>query len=377
MRRFSIILFSTLVTCIAHAQDLFTNSSLVVIEEGVPFTIMGNASNGGMILNEGALRLSGDWANSGDYSSVSGTFLLNGLNQSFDPGNSSYSNLEVDNATTTLQSDLNISGELNLTVGLIAAENDSRVLILEGGSITGGSQGSYIGGQLFTFNQGDFLFPIGTAEEYLPIELAGIEMEDSIGVQAFSGEINAEISRELDSFSPNRFWQILDNSGFSASGITLPVIDESFIESDDQAIIAFTESLDNPLGVMGVPSLSGSLISGSITSTANIRSGYYVLADQSLGGPPITVINVVTSLQDGKHDFLRIENIEFYENNLVEIFDRQGVKVFEMSGYNNIDKVFRGSANVGGRGVLTTGSYYYTVKLTGSKREAGFVYVKN
>ncbi|MEO1254816.1 MAG: gliding motility-associated C-terminal domain-containing protein, partial [Bacteroidota bacterium] len=153
--------------------------------------------------------------------------------------------------------------------------------------------------------------------------------------------------------------------------------EETFIKSSNTATIAFSEDLQESLQSIGMSSLSGSLMSGTISAVGSIRSGYYVIGEMITSNPPITVINLVTSLQDGKHDFLRIENIEFYENNLVEIFDRQGVKVFEMNGYDNQDRVFKGNANVGSRGILETGSYYYAIRLSGNNRKTGFVYVKN
>lgn len=379
MKRFSILLW--ILSCSAfelQAQNLFTNkNSLVVINPDVPFVVEGSISNSGLILNEGALRLSGDWSNSGDYSSVSGTFTLSGANQIFEPGSSSYNHLSVNSTGIVITSDLLISNSLELVNGIISLTSDTKILLLDGASIVGGDENAYIDGVLFTTSNGDYTFPIGTETEYLPVTISNIQTTDSVGVQAFSSPLDATISQELDAYSPSRYWEVIGSAPFTANGISLPLMNDTFIESDDQAVIAFASIDENVLSALGVASVDGTLESGIISTTANIISGYYVLADQSIIGPPIKVINVVTTLQDGKHDFLRIENIEFYESNLVEIFDRQGVKVFEMAGYNNTDRVFTGSANIGSRGVLQTGSYYYTVKLTSSKREAGFVYIKN
>lgn len=379
MKRFSIILLLILMDLAAlNAQNLLTNdNSLVAIDANVPFTIQGSVMNSGTILNEGALRLLGDWDNSGDYNSVSGTFSLLGENQIFTPGDSEYAHLAINSTGVAVTSGLVITKSLELINGIVSLTSDATLLLNNEASITGGNSSSYIDGALFISPRESFNFPVGSETEYLPVTLSSIESEDSIGVQAFGSEIESTISSELDSFSPNRHWVLMGNDGFSVESISLPIKNETFIETEDEAVVAFTADLNDPLKIMGVPLVSGNLSEGIITSSGRIIAGYYVLADQSVGGPPITVINVVTSLQDGKHDFLRIENIEFYENNLVEIYDRQGVKVFKMTGYNNQDRVFRGKANVGSRGMLETGSYYFTIQLTGSKREAGFVYVKN
>jgi hypothetical protein len=48
----------------------------------------------------------------------------------------------------------------------------------------------------------------------------------------------------------------------------------------------------------------------------------------------------------------------------VQIFNRWGAVVYEVSGYNNKDKAFTGAANSGlsiGQGILPSGTYYYLV----------------
>lgn len=377
MKRLNLYLLLSMPVFALYAQDLFTNdNSTVVINAGVPFVVVGSASNNGLIINEGDLRLSGDWSNSGDYSSVSGTFTLNGNNQLFDPGVSSYSQLTINSSGIVITSDLNINNSLNLEQGIVSVVSGSKILLTDNASVSG-STSSYIDGALFTTTSGDFTFPVGTEFEYLPVTLTNIQSNDSVGVMAYNSQFEATLPAELDAYSQNRYWEVIGSESFTATKLTLPLNNETFIENIDEAVIAFSTEVQEILSITGVASIDGDMTAGTISTEASIRPGYYLIAEQSMADPPITVINVVTSLQDGKHDFLRIENIEFYEDNLVEIFDRQGVKIFEMKGYNNTDRVFRGAANKGSRGTLQTGNYYYTIKLTSSKRESGFVYVKN
>ena len=378
MKQLKTYILLSFIAFTTYGQQLLTNDDATIsITNGVSMTIQGNTSNEGTISNEGAMRLHGDWTNSGSYQSVSGTFSLVGESQIIDPGSSNYVNVRVANNGTAIISDLNVSESFELNSGIVSFMPSTYLFIAENTDIIGGSETSYIDGAMFISGSGDQFFPIGTSSEYLPITLSEVQSSDSVGIQAFSEPLAISNTTNLDAFSQSRYWRILDNANFSANNIVLPLSNETFIESSDEAVIAFASDLDMSLESIGLASISGSLQSGSISAAGMIRSGYYVLADAGLENPPITVINLVTSLQDGKHDFLRIENIEFYENNLVEIFDRSGVKVFEMRGYDNQDKVFRGSSNVGSRGELATGSYYFTIQLTGSKRESGFIYVKN
>lgn len=376
-KKYYLLLACLSVMMSTYAQRLFTNNnSLVAINTDVPVTIQGDVTNSGVILNEGALRLYGDWTNSGEYSSVSGTFSLLGMDPSFEPGTWTYNNLSI-NTTNTLNvnSDLMISGVFELNSGIVNIPESSFIHFDENTTLVE-TGASYIVGTVYSSQQGDVVFPVGTSAGYLPLILEGVQSTEAIGVQVSESGLTSMPGEGIDALSPNRFWQILENSSFIATGMSLPVLNETFIEDSEDVVIGYASTTSDAVQVAGLGLLNGDPSSGTLSASFLVRSGYYVTAEQSVGGPPITVINVVTPLQDGKHDFLRIENIEFYENNKVEVFDRQGNKVFSMSGYNNTDRVFRGTGNVRGRGELTTGNYYYTVEF-GSKREAGFVYIKN
>jgi len=69
----------------------------------------------------------------------------------------------------------------------------------------------------------------------------------------------------------------------------------------------------------------------------------------------------------GNNNFFKIENIELYPNNTVQIYNRWGVIVYEMQGYdNNPNTAFRGISN--GRATvqkteeLPVGIYFYIIK---------------
>ncbi|MCH7515317.1 MAG: gliding motility-associated C-terminal domain-containing protein, partial [Bacteroidetes bacterium] len=89
--------------------------------------------------------------------------------------------------------------------------------------------------------------------------------------------------------------------------------------------------------------------------------------------PPITVYNVVSPNGDGKHDFLKIINIEFYTGNEVFIYDKIGNLVFRMLGYNNLDNIFEGIATEGNERELANGTYYYFIQLNSDQSESGFL----
>lgn len=78
------------------------------------------------------------------------------------------------------------------------------------------------------------------------------------------------------------------------------------------------------------------------------------------GCTEVTVKNGITLNNDGKNDYLYIENIESYPNNKVMVFNRWGVELCNLIGYDNADKSWPKAGEAPG---LTAGTYYFIVDL--------------
>ena len=82
----------------------------------------------------------------------------------------------------------------------------------------------------------------------------------------------------------------------------------------------------------------------------------------------VTVYNFVSVNNDGLNEIFTIDGITFYPENNVQIFNRWGILVYEINGYNNADKSFGGRSE--GRVTfdvnsnLPEGTYYYVIKYT-------------
>lgn len=91
----------------------------------------------------------------------------------------------------------------------------------------------------------------------------------------------------------------------------------------------------------------------------------------------VQVYNGVTPDGDGINDFMLIEFIDIIEGareNSVIIMNRWGSVVFEMSNYNNDDRVFVGLGNNGQE--LPGGTYYYKVSLASGQTQTGYMILK-
>jgi len=108
---------------------------------------------------------------------------------------------------------------------------------------------------------------------------------------------------------------------------------------------------------------------------ANLQQTFNIVdADNDL----VIVHKVVSPNGDGIDDVLIIEGIQNYPDNKVILLNRNGVKIFEISGYNNESRVFDGHSNI--TGVLQQqGTLLYLVeyRVNGEmKRKTGFAILR-
>ncbi|MEE9364247.1 MAG: Ig-like domain-containing protein, partial [Cellulophaga sp.] len=85
---------------------------------------------------------------------------------------------------------------------------------------------------------------------------------------------------------------------------------------------------------------------------------------------------------DGINDFWEIKSIELHPDNVVTIYNRWGDIVYQINGYDNFSRVFRGDANRKlkmGAGVLPSGTYFFSIQINGAhnfNKLKGFLILK-
>ena len=90
------------------------------------------------------------------------------------------------------------------------------------------------------------------------------------------------------------------------------------------------------------------------------------------GGNEIVVRQAVSPNGDGINDFLYIEGIQDHPNNSVTVINRNGVKVFEIKGYDNSSRVFDGRSNVNNQ-MQQAGTYFFLLQYEGKRKTGWFV----
>jgi gliding motility-associated-like protein len=93
---------------------------------------------------------------------------------------------------------------------------------------------------------------------------------------------------------------------------------------------------------------------------------------------PLKPYEAFSPNRDGNNDYWRIEGVDFYPRNVVQIFDRFNNLVFQLRNYNNEDRTWQGESNNGlFTGELPEGTYFYAITLeSGDKPVKGFVVLK-
>jgi gliding motility-associated-like protein len=93
---------------------------------------------------------------------------------------------------------------------------------------------------------------------------------------------------------------------------------------------------------------------------------------------PLKAFEAFSPNGDGLNDYWRIEGVDFFPDNVVQVFDRFNNLVFKLEGYNNENKTWVGESNHGLiAGKLPEGIYYYAINLgAGEAMLKGFVVLK-
>ena len=98
----------------------------------------------------------------------------------------------------------------------------------------------------------------------------------------------------------------------------------------------------------------------------------------------LTPYNAISLNGDNKNDYFHIEGIEKYPDNTVRIYNKEGLKVFDVVGYDNKSQSFRGFTQgkiaVKESLELSSGTYFYFIEYTDEnyqlQRKAGWLYLR-
>lgn len=208
------------------------------------------------------------------------------------------------------------------------------------------------------------------------------------------------ITKVVDEFNPNIGSQVtftitVNNGG--VSNFTNVIINEAL--PTGYTLVSYNTSAGIYVpgtGLWTIPSLMGNTSATlTVTVTVNATGNYmnsvnidssvpedsFVLnngAEAWVEPVCLVVYNEFTPDGDGKNDVFRIDCIENYPANMLQVFNRYGVMVYKTRGYmNNWDGVANQNSPINGDKKLPAGTYYYTLELNDGSgvTKSGWLYI--
>jgi gliding motility-associated-like protein len=303
---------------------------------------------------------------------------------------------------------------LNLSLGIDNANNTTFIL---GDIVTPKNQeavyynfsdtdGFYIGegdltkvnGYAAISNQQNFVFPIGDETYLRSLSLSSEStnlfakcayfFEDANTPISIAGRFNTnQLDWDLEFVSELEFWRL---EGSVPSTISLNWNARSAIGSltDDATkvvIVGWSKISDQWLNLGGNPVIGG-LDQGFVTSDSFVPDEYEIITlgvskipFEPLSKEVLSLENYFVSVNgDGVNDSFFIPELLDYEGNFVQIYNRYGIKVFEMQNYTDEFNGFSNLNNVPFKQEkgLPIGVYFYTIYIAEADLSyQGFLYL--
>lgn len=275
------------------------------------------------------------------------------------------------------------TNNVNFIEGDIITPRNQRDIyfnFLQDAFYVGESNASKVDGFMQINNRQAFSFPVGDSQQLRPLILnseavnvlskCAYFFDDPNNPDDFESNFSTDAKPErVGEISPIEFWAL---EGSLPSTVTISWNERSDIESltDDVntiIVVGWNKARRQWLS-LGNIALGGDLTQGFVTSDSFIPDEYEIITFGNVAVPKelLELENYLVSPNgDGANEVLIIPELEQSPNNTLRIYDRYGLKVFEMDNYTN---QFNGFANTGtivfGREKgLPTGVYFYTVSM--------------
>ncbi|WP_166922168.1 gliding motility-associated C-terminal domain-containing protein [Flavobacterium poyangense] len=391
----------------------------------LPGTVMSSKFNfensfSGTLINDGELVLFSDFNNDGlvffTDNENSYTKFIGKKNQKISSSSSAeftkFNNLLFDNASKQpafeVSGNISISGSSDFRKGIVnTSKHDGSIVYEKNAGHSNVNNESHIEGYIEKVGNTDFIYPIGANSHYRHAKIipttASVKtvirgkyfFENSNLLYPHSSKVG-----NLEQIDDKEYWEIENRSGKPEVMITLSWDQETTSEfiyknlqkskTDAETITIVRWDKDKKIWVDegGVVEIG----SNTITTFSDVSGfGVFALARTKRNTKDdgyVFVYNAVSPNDDGKNDYFKIDGIQNHPNNSVIIYNRWGVKVFEITNYDSKGNVFNGYSQSQGRSAanndsaLPPGTYFYVlnyeVKIDGTSKnmeKVGYLYL--
>ncbi len=353
---------------------------------------------GGMQLHEGAqIGLYSSFVNQAPFEQQAGLFGFYGNKEIRISGDFALllSDVEIFRGPSVfLDQSVSVGDNLSFIQGDFRTDKtlpEIYITLLQNAMTMGEANASKVNGYVTAINQSRIVFPVGDAAQYRPLTLEGEVFpiakcayfrENPNTPSAFPPFRTDLKPRTIEAISTSEFWRL---EGSNTGQVTLSWNPDSNLGGIASAVSEITlmgwSKTTDRWEELGTQSVAGDLENGFAISEPLVPDTYEILTFGSLAQPEeiLSLDNYYVSPNgDGINDVLIIEGLEDSPNNTLEIFDRNGLKVFERENYRS---EFNGVANVSGLVInkeagLPEGVYYIFVRfLDFGLEQQGFLFL--
>ena len=284
-------------------------------------------------------------------------------------------------APVNVEVPFSVSNNLNFLRGDFRSDKtlpQFYVTLLQNAFTVGESDVSKVDGYVTSLNKQSMVFPVGDASRYRPLTLEGDVFpfakcayfhEDPNNPTAFPPYRTDAKPRNIEAVSTSEFWRL---EGSGTGQVTVSWTPESNIgilaeDISEIVLIGWSKTTESWVPI-GAEAVVGDLENGFLASPPFVPDQFEILtfASRAEPGEVLKLDNFYLSPNgDGINDVLIIEELEASPNNNLQIYDRNGLKVFEMDNYRD---EFGGVSNRdnlvinAGQG-LPQGVYFYLVRM--------------
>jgi hypothetical protein len=310
------------------AQDIHSSTS-IYINLDAEIHVGGNLENKGLLLNNGAISIDGNWSNAFVYQGL-GRVLLNGFNQSIDNNQQSIHALEIyGGGVKSLVGTTMVTGKLTLEDGIVSLSEPSTLVLTETATIAGGSNLSFVDGSITSRGNGYKYFPIGAHSKFYPIEFIDVKgINPSIEVTVMENypfDVTPNIRK-------NVYWLRKTTSGsFDGSQISI-AFDATEYPDPEKIAIAQGDAANKPIVIDNDEFDVEYGTVNKVTSKRELKGGIFMLGEGPLPPPKAFFISTALSPRAAfsENKTVRVFGEMLNETNFTfKVFNRAGTILFE------------------------------------------------
>jgi autotransporter-associated beta strand protein len=275
-------------------------------------------SAGTLISTSGNLSLSGDFTNNGSFTHNNGRVSFVGATSTSVTGtangNSTHNFYDVTinkAGTATITMPVGVTSQINnsmtLTNGIV--NQNGTLNFLNGSSVLGASNASYVNGQVVKFGTQAFTFPVGAGNFYRPVSISAPAVStDNFTAQYFLTDPSPSYTHTskdatIDHIGRCEYWILNRTGGSSNVSVTLSWNTTSCgVSHLPELLVARWDAVTNTWKDEGNGGTTGNTTAGTVVTSAPVTSfSPFTLASKTSNNIlPIALIDFTAILSDNK-----------------------------------------------------------------------------